>query len=249
MNDNEILTQEECNIIYNQVKDYLRQREEKQYPTEYDSLNTGDKLLVLFYAKLVRKNAEAIEEEITKDLKFLEANGIGTLKSLKHKLKPMASIVEKIVSDSEDYDNSYERAAKNICDAVRYTFVINEELYTEKVDECLHKLEEMGYEIIDLKNKWDSKEYKGINVRIISKNKKDIFELQFHTPLAYRIKEGPNENSTEGSTRDLYRVSRDKNAPKWLRLKADKLRIYLQSFINIPDGVIGYMYDPNVKRR
>ena len=249
MADDYKLTIEECNIINRQVKEYLRQREEKQYPSEYDLLNTGDKLLVLFYSKLVRKNAEVIEEEITNDLKVLEKSGIGTLKSLKHRLKPMASIVEKIVSDSEDYDNSYERAANNICDAVRYTFVINDDLYTEKIDECLHKLEEMGYEVIDLKNKWDSKEYKGINVRIVAKNKKDIFELQFHTPFAYRIKEGPNENSTEGSTRDLYRVSRDKHAPKWLRLKADRLRIYLQSFINIPEGIIGYMYDPDIKRR
>lgn len=242
------LTREECLEIDRQVKEYLEERELKRYPSEYDLLSTADKLRVLFYSKLVRKKAEAIEEDITKDLKVLETSGIGELKSLNHRLKSMPSILEKIVSDSEDYDNSYERAANNICDAVRYTFVIDDSLYTDKVDECLHNLEDLGYEVIDLKNKWESKEYKGINVRIVAKNKKDVFELQFHTPLAYRIKEGDGK-TTKGSTRDLYRVSRDKMAPKWLRIKADRLRVYLQSFINIPEGVIGYTYDPDVKRR
>lgn len=249
MAEEENLTFEECNAINQEVKDYLKKREEKKYLSSYDLLNPTDKLLVLFHSKLISKKAESIEEEITRDLKVLESEGIGRLKALEHRLKSMSSILEKVVADSRDYNGSYERAANNICDAVRYTFIINQDLYTINLEKCLHKLEDMGYEVVDFKNKWDNKEYKGINVRIVSKNKEDIFELQFHTPLSYRIKEGAKDNSTEGSTRDLYRVSRDKDAPKWLRLKADRLRRYLQSFIEIPNGVIGYNFESGIKRR
>lgn len=246
---NSVLTIDECNLIYRQVKDYLQKREEKIYNTKYDLLNTSDKLLVLLYSKLLRKKAEEIEEDTTKDLVFLEQSGIGILKSLENRLKPISSIVEKITNESINYNGSFERAANFMYDTLRYTFVINDDIYLEKLDECLHKLESMGYLVIDLKNKWSDEYYKDINVRVVSKNKKDIFEIQFHTPLSYRIKEGVNEESKKNSTRDLYRVSRDREAPRWLRARADDLRRYLQTFIKIPDGIIDYTYNSNIKRR
>ena len=67
--------------------------------------------------------------------------------------------------------------------------------------------------------------------------------------MAYRIKEGDDSITRENSTRTLYQVSRDKGAPEWLRLKADKLRIYLQTFIEIPVGAIDYMYDSSIRRK
>ena len=91
-------------------------------------------------------------------------------------------------------------------------------------------------------------EFKGINVRLVAKNNEDIFEIQFHTPIAYKIKEGDNEASRKYSTRSLYQVSRDDSAPEWLRLKADKLRIYLQQFIEVPNGALEYNYNPEIRR-
>lgn len=240
------LTQEEVRNTYRLVKQYLKKREEKIYTTDIDKLTSTDKLLAIIYSKLVRKKAEQLEPEITNDLLSIESD-IGILKGLEHRVKPFSSILEKTVADSVDYNGSYKRASSNINDSIRYTFVINDNDYVEKVDSCLHTLEDMGYTIIALKNKWNSIEFKGINVRLVAKNNNDIFEIQFHTPLAYRIKEGEDKESRENSTRMLYQVSRDKAAPKWLRLKADKLRIYLQTFIEVPEGAIEYMYDPEIK--
>ena len=100
------------------------------------------------YAKLLSKKAEEMEPGITKDLKDLELDGIGKLVSLEHRKKPITSIIEKIIADSksERYKGSYKRAADNICDTVRYTFIISDDMYTKKLDECLHMLEDMGYE-------------------------------------------------------------------------------------------------------
>ena len=241
------MTQEEINSTYNLVIDYLRKRNEKIYPSDFDKLPPTDKFLALTCSVLTKKKADLVEPEITKDLLNLQGE-IGILKGLEHRVKSISSILEKVVSDSLDYNGSFKRAANNINDSVRYTFVIPDELYIEKVDDCLHKLESLGYQVIDLKNRWNSIEYKGINVRLVSKNKDDIFEIQFHTPLAYRIKEGDDLERKENSTRTLYQVSRDKGAPEWLRLKADKLRIYLQTFIKIPEGAIDYMYNPEIRR-
>ena len=241
------MTQEEVNNTYCLVKRYLKKREDKEYPTDYDFLTPSDKFLALTYSKLASKKAIEIEGEITNDLLEIQ-NEIGVLKGLEHRIKPFSSILEKTVADSVDYKGSYERAAKNINDSVRYTFVIDDDEYIEKVDLCLHKLEELGYQVVDLKNKWSSVEFKGINARLVDKNNENIFEIQFHTPIGYRIKEGDDSSSVEKSTRTLYQVSRDKRAPEWLRLKADRLRIYLQTFIKIPNGALEYMYDPEIRR-
>ena len=241
------MNQEEVNSTYILVKRYLKKREEKEYPTDFDSLTSIDKLLALMYSELVKKKALAIEEDITHDLISLQSE-IGILKGLEHRIKPFSSILEKTVADSHDYNGSYERASKNINDSVRYTFVIPDDIYIEKIDECLHRLEEIGYQVVEFKNKWGSSEFKGINVRLVAKNNDDIFEIQFHTPIAYRIKEGEDAETSDKSTRALYQVSRDKMAPQWLRLRADKLRRYLQTFITIPIGALEYEYDRDIRR-
>ena len=241
------MTQEEVNNTYYLVKDYLRKRDEKEYLTDFDKLSLYDKIRVLTGSKLLRKRAEAIIREVTNDLLDLEGD-IGVLRGLEHRIKPFASIVEKTVADSVDYGGSFERAARNINDSVRFTFVIPDDVYVEKIDECLHTLEDLGYQVVEFKNKWNKQEFKGINVRLVAKNNEDIFEIQFHTPLAYKIKEGDDRESKEHSTRSLYQVSRDESAPEWLRLKADKLRIYLQTFIEVPVGALDYTYEPNIRR-
>ena len=241
------MSQEEVNNTYYLVHNYLKKREEKEYLTDYDKLSATDKLRVLACSRLSKLRAETIGVEVTSDIIDLESD-IGELKGLEHRIKPFASIVEKTVSDSIDYNGSYERAARNINDTLRFTFVIPDNLYIDKIDECLHKLESMGYQVIEFKNKWNSIEFKGINVRLVAKNNEDIFEIQFHTPIAYKIKEGDDLTSGKYSTRSLYQVSRDDSAPEWLRLKADKLRIYLQQFIEVPVGALEYTYNPEIRR-
>jgi len=231
--------------IRQEVTTYLDEQEFKKLPTTFDKLDSKHKEVVSNYADLVYQNAKLIEPEISKDLSTLLEDGNAKFTSFEHRLKTVDSIRRKIIADSSDYKGSYYRAMDNICDSVRYTFIIEDEMYVSQIEKYLRELEDMGYEVIEFANYWGTKFYQGINTKIVSKNGKDIFELQFHTPMGYYVK--------ETCTRDLYQVVRDPNAPEDLIKDANRLRRLFQGSVKIPEGVIvnseKYQYSSSSKRR
>lgn len=234
-------TVEEYYSIRDDVHDYLTDLMYSKRPNTYDLLNPTHKNIVNNYANLVYQNSKLIEPSISKDLVELTGINPGELTSFEHRLKTLSSIRRKIIADSKDYDGSYYRAAHNLIDAIRYTIILEDDEYLEMVDDYLHQLEDKGYQVLDVKNNWGKPFYQGINTRICSKNDDVIFELQFHTPVGYQIK--------EKNTRDLYQVIRDENAPLELRVRANKLRKLLQTRVIAPDGIIDYEYNSNIRRR
>ena len=229
------------------VEEYLRIREDvttfleekaKTNITSFDRLPTKQhQKIVLKNAELVYEKSKIIEPIITSNLFGLYEEGISEFKSLEHRIKDIEGIKRKIISDSKDYDGSYSDAASNLRDGVRYTIVLPEELYVLKTDEYLHKLEDMGYVIEEFKNCWGKPLYQGFNVIIKCPETDDYFELQFHTPYGYQIK--------EGSTRDLYQVVRDDDMSKEvieLKKKANKLRRIFQASVPIPEGAKEYRF-------
>ena len=235
------------------VEEYIKIREDvaafldekkKNRVSSYDRLPDGKHRRIVFNnANKLYNKSKLLEPSISKDLISLLEDGVSELKSFDHRLKDMESIKRKIISDSKDYDGSYQRAADNITDAIRYTFVLPGDEYVSKVDEYLHKLESMGYVVIDFKNRWGKKYYQGYNVILEcpSPYNKEVFEVQFHTPYGYQIK--------EGSTRDLYQVVRDDDiSPEVVELKqkANKLRRIFQKSVPIPEGAIEYNYDSDI---
>ena len=237
------MTQDEINNVYYLVMQYLQEKSEKNYPSEFDLLNESEQEMIISYCKEIRRRALEYEPSITDDLIDMELE-IGTLMELEHRIKPLESIIKKTVSDG--IGGNYQEAASKLKDIVRYTFVVNDNIYVLKIDECLHRLENMGYQVLEFKNNWDKPYFKGINVRLATKDSQNIFEIQFHTPFAYRTKEGTDLESKKSSTRNLYIVSKDRKAPEWLRLQVNRLRRHLQSYIKIPEGAIGYRYNSNV---
>ena len=239
---NSEITVEEYIKIREDVAAFLEEKEKKQI-SSYDKLpNDKHRRVVFDNANLVYQRAKLIEPSISKDLSSLLEDGISEFKSFNHRLKDMESLKRKIISDSKDYEGSYLRAARNITDSVRYTIVLGEEDYVLKTDEYLHKLEDMGYTVIEFRNRWGKPLYQGFNVILECPNHEDVFELQFHTPMGYQIK--------EGSTRDLYQVARDDDtSPEVIELKqrADKLRRIFQGRVTIPKGAIEYDYNSEIK--
>lgn len=231
---------EEYFEIRDDVQEYLNSDTYKNN-SSYQRLNSSHKKVVSNYANLVYENSKLIEPTISRDMQILVSDLDGYLVSFDHRLKTVDSIRRKIIADSKDYNGSYHRAALNLCDSVRYTIVIDDHLYVDKVDDYLHKLEDMGYLVLDVKNNWGKAFYQGINTRIVAKNHEDIFEVQFHTPVSYQIK--------EKNTRDLYLVIRDEFAPLELQVRANKLRKLLQTRVVAPENAKEYQYDPDVKRR
>ena len=221
-------------------------REVREYLSKIQDVSPLSKLPSELHRRSVITNSEevytkacSIEPFITRDLSTLIENGLSEFKSLEHRIKERKSLIRKIIADSKkrEYGGSYLRAANKIFDSVRYTIVIKpDDLYITKVDEYLHKLEELGYYIYDLKNNWGKEYYQGLNVRIETKDG-DIFELQFHTEFGYYIK--------EGETRDLYEVARqesDDPETTLLKQKANRLRRFLQKKVPIPIGSREYEF-------
>ena len=234
-------TYEKYSKIREDVYHYLHSPEYLKRKTDYKALSFEHKQIVDMVVQEVYERAISIEPHISEDLKNLVINENSKLVSFEHRLKTIASLQRKIIADSKDYNGSYKRAAYNICDSVRYTIVIPDDEYILKVDEYLHRLESMGYDVIDVKNNWGKPAYQGINVRLAVSENNDLFELQFHTPVGYQIK--------EGNTRDLYQVIREESAPLELKTRANNLRILLQTKVIAPVDALGYQYDSEIKRR
>lgn len=234
-----VITVEEYLSIREEVTSFLEEKAKNRI-SSYDKFpDEKHRRIVLDNANLVYQRSKLIEPSISKDLSSLLEDGISEFRSFEHRIKNIEGLKRKIISDSKEYEGSYLRAAKNICDGVRYTIVLSEEEYVLKVDEYLHKLEDMGYGVVDFKNNWGKPYYQGFNVRIETPSGEDIFELQFHTPYGYQIK--------EGSTRDLYQVVRDEDISKEaieLKKKADKLRRIFQGSVPVPKEAKEYKYDP-----
>ena len=245
------LTMEEYFDIRESVEDYLRRMREREEATERDGKKPS------FYTGLSDKDIEFVERLASELYKILEQNEPiisrdilillkeigGEIKGFEHRFKTMFSIKRKIVSDSKGCEGDYRRACENLTDAIRYTIVIDDDNYVKYVDKYLHRLvDDMGYEIFNFKNNWGKPFYQGYNVKIKTPSGQ-IFELQFHTPYGYLVK--------EGSTRDLYQVARDdytEGDAKEVKQKANRLRKFLQQTVSIPPGALEYKFEKKIKK-
>lgn len=183
-------------------------------------------------------NALKNDYSITANLIDIQNNDM-RLVGLDNRLKGRDRIKEKIYSKNITHGKSLYDLSNAIHDVLRYTFVIEDEKYSENVIKCMELLNDYDYEIIDFKNLWGDKFYQGINIKI--KNEFGfIFEIQFHSKSGYKI--------NEGNTRELYKVLRSKNAPKKIAAHANTLRMYYQSKIIIPLGAKDITIDSFAKR-
>lgn len=180
------------------------------------------------------------EEQITNELLELQEDQISYFVELDKRFKNSERIKEKIRQKMQVDSLSLVDASSTICDVLRYTIIVSDDVYIEKVDEYLKKIEGLGYQVIKFKNAWKDEYYKGINVSFI--NSEGVkFELQFHTPNGYAIK--------EGKVRDVYNIIRDPNSPKDLIEKANAIRKYYQAQVRVPKGAIDYNYSSMVRKR
>lgn len=140
-------------------------------------------------AESKRNDGLKSEPAITKNMIDLaNANG-ATMVGLDFRLKSEDSLARKIDADAKnEFDGDKEKAAENIGDSLRYTMQYSADSYSERVASTLKDLEEQGYEM-RVKNYWqEGNAYKGINVAVTAGDG-TIFELQFHTPQSFDIKE------------------------------------------------------------
>lgn len=134
---------------------------------------------------------EIEEKTVTPAMRRIEAEDPDrSLVGLENRLKGKDRLTEKIEKWlSAQPDLRPDDAFKLVKDAIRYTFVYDEERYTEGVYADCDRLESAGFEPVDRQNSWKDDQYKGINGRWREPVSGMIFEVQFHTQESVDAKE------------------------------------------------------------
>ncbi len=125
--------------------------------------------------------AKEHESQVTSDLSSI-ANEIGTkLEGLDFRMKSLSSLTRKISNEPE----------AKMRDVLRYTNVSDSENTVKDFNRCVDKFEGRGYNISAVKNYWNNPDnpYNGINANFITSDNYE-FELQFHTPESFELKNG-----------------------------------------------------------
>jgi hypothetical protein len=133
---------------------------------------------------------EIEEKTVTPAMRRIEAEDPDRhLAGLENRLKGKERLTEKVEFDVQKKGSTLEDAFANVKDAIRYTFVYNEEKYTAGVYADCERIESAGFERFDRRNLWDQDEYKGVNSRWRIPGSNRIFEVQFHTQASLDAKE------------------------------------------------------------
>ncbi len=143
-----------------------------------------------WYNKIVKE-----EPPITKDIQAAVVNSGGKMEGLEFRIKTKDSYLRKVNTDYEaavlnDPSITKEYIASKINDAIRYTAVANEDSLYDVYKQVMNRLKEKQYSVVKLKNTWDDtfNPYKGVNI-VLQSPKGQNFELQFHTPASFDMKQ------------------------------------------------------------
>ncbi len=126
------------------------------------------------------------EPEITEHIKKVAKTVGMDIAGLEYRIKGKDSYLRKIRSNYRPGGNEYE-----VKDILRYTYTAKSNEYTAKTLESIATHNDLGYNTIEIKNYWLKKDnpYNGINT-VVNSPKGQKFELQYHTPESFDIKNG-----------------------------------------------------------
>ncbi|SEU32380.1 phage minor capsid protein [Paenibacillus sp. NFR01] len=134
-----------------------------------------------------------LEPQITRDLQSISETTGMDLVGLDFRLKSRESYLRKVNSDSK---NSRDMAIindtlANTNDVIRYTYQAEGDSLVERYETAVKSMTEKGYTRHKLKNTWGDKRnpYRGVNAIFVSPDGQK-FELQFHTPESFALKNG-----------------------------------------------------------
>ena len=192
-------------------------------------------------ASILMKRVREIEPIISEALSDISKDLDIEMAGFKYRLKTEESLARKLKSDYQeaiadkiqlDYTESIgmpmEAIVEKMGDTCRYTFVMDDENYTDNVMAIMEQLGKKGIKPYDskFKNFWDGAEYKGINTNWVFEGQK--MEIQFHTHDGLDIK--------ENKSHDIYEKARIEEDP----VKREEFTQQMRDMWNglrIPPGV------------
>ena len=186
---------------------------------EYGILKAQSKGMT-YYNKAL-ENEPTITDQVKKMAKSTGMNSLG----LEYRIKTKASFLEKIRKNYNPNGNEYE-----IKDIVRYTLGTDPENLTDKTLLAIDKFEKEGYNTVRIKNTWHpDSSYNGINTFIKSPDGQ-TFEMQYHTPESFDLKNGELHKLYEKQRKIL-----DDESEEYLEL--DDEMIELSSKLTFPINI------------
>lgn len=189
---------------------------------EYGILKAQSKGMSYYNAAL--RNEPAITNHIKDMAKELDLEVSG----IEYRIKEKDSYLRKIRSKYDPVGNEYE-----IKDIIRYTYTGDSTKIASKTLGSIELNQNMGYNTIEVKNSWIDKmnPYNGINTTIQAPNGQK-FELQYHTPESFTLK--------NGKMHDLYekqRLIKDETSKEYIQLTEEMFE--LSDTLTVPEGIDG----------
>lgn len=154
-------------LIYNNSKEYGILK------AQYKGMNYYNKAL---------KSESLVTKKVTAIANKVNMKTVG----LEYRIKGKDSYLRKIRSNYSPDGNEYE-----IKDILRYTYTSPSKSLSEKTLSSINEYNKDGYNINKIKNYWLNKNnpYNGINT-VVSSPSGQKFEVQYHTPESFDIKNG-----------------------------------------------------------
>jgi len=197
------------------------------------SETTDESALAAALADQIYTAAAQEETTVTPLLQSLETDSIH-LTGLEHRLKTPESIARKLLLNAHDMEISLEEAVEAFYDALRYTFIIDDDQYTSGTDVILKALAEQNYKVEYFRNTWGNDGYKGINTNLTTPGGY-LFEIQFHTQDSFETK--------EYKTHALYEIARSETSTEAEKQEANAKQRELFASIPVPEGAVGYVWN------
>jgi hypothetical protein len=132
------------------------------------------------------------------------------LTGLEYRLKGRDRIKEKVAESMKEEGTTVDEALSLVKDAIRYTFIYEDDCYTDGVKADLARMENNGFEQVERRNSWEGDYYKGINSRWHEPATGRLFEVQFHTRISFEAKQlthGAYERLRSGQTSELEQLT------------------------------------------
>jgi hypothetical protein len=172
-------------------------------------------------AKDVIAGVQEAEKRLTKDMTAVGRDNTcgGALAGMEFRLKGEDRLKEKIAEKIEhEPGRAPSDALREISDAIRYTFCLEQDNYADGYRDLKRRLEADEHRMIYSRNHWrDDPEYKGINTRWVTPEGQR-FEVQFHTSESFYAKQqlthvsyerGRNRLTGRSERRDIEAFQRE----------------------------------------
>lgn len=179
---------------------------------KYNNDNKKWKSVQALYRKTNSYNEIILKEPgITADLTKISKDTGVAMVGLDRRLKEKDSFLRKVYTDSDHSLDSQiiKDTINSTNDVIRYTYQSSPLTLSESYKSVYKQMNDKGYKIVKVKNTWLDKRstYKGVNC-VFESPEGQRFEVQFHTPESFNLKNGEMHKLYEEARKDTTSPAR-----------------------------------------